>query len=101
MNSELPNSEVRAVTHKQTARGGEFRIGRDAIMTYKNDGPGRIIANHTRVAKRAEGKGLARTLFRHLVDFARSENLKITPACSYVRAQFERSPADADVFATN
>jgi len=91
------SSEPPVIEHKQTVTGGVFRIGRDAIMSYKNDGPGRIIANHTRVAKRAEGKGLARTLFRHLVDFARSENLKITPTCSYVRAQFERSPADADV----
>jgi predicted GNAT family acetyltransferase len=95
------SSESPVIEHKQTVAGGVFRIGRDAIMSYKNDGTDGIIVNHTRVAKHAEGKGLGRALYRAMVDFARSRNLKVTPTCSYVRAQFERSPADADVLATS
>ena len=91
------NKERVAVEHKETANGGEFLLGRDAIMTYRNSGPDGIIVNHTRVAKHAEGKGLARALYRYMVSFARDRRLKVTPACSYVAAMFERFPDDADV----
>ncbi|MGH8033885.1 MAG: GNAT family N-acetyltransferase [Lysobacterales bacterium] len=92
--------EPPVIEHKKTVTGGVFRIGRDAIMSYKNDGADGIIVNHTRVAKHAEGKGLGRALYRSMVDYARSQNLKVTPACSYVKTQFERSPADADVLSS-
>jgi uncharacterized protein len=94
MDTKLP-----AISHLETASGGEFTIGRDAIMTYRNLGEDHIMVNHTRVAKQSEGRGLARMLYRHMVDFARDRNLKVTPTCSYVAAMFERFPEDRDVLA--
>lgn len=87
------------ITHREAPGGGEFTIGRDAIMTYRNLGEGHIMVNHTKVAKLSEGRGLARMLYRHMVDFARDGNLKVTPTCSYVVAMFERFPEDRDVLA--
>lgn len=92
MSTELPG-----VTHLKSASGGEFVIGREAVMTYRNAGKGHIIVNHTRVAKESGGRGLAGHLYRAMVDFAREEKLQVTPACSYVVRQFERHPEDQDV----
>jgi len=85
------------VTHQETGSGGEFTIGREAIMTYRKSGQDTIVVNHTRVTKGNEGKGLARVLYRHMVEFAREHELKVEPACSYVVAMFERFPDDRDV----
>jgi len=90
-------SSTPKVTHQETDTSGEFTIGREAIMTYRKSGPDTIVVNHTRVTKGNEGKGLARILYRQMVEFARENELKVEPTCSYVVAMFERYPADRDV----
>jgi predicted GNAT family acetyltransferase len=85
------------IEHRKSASGGEFLIGREAVLTYRHAGEGHIIVNHTRVAKEAQGKGLAALLYRAMVDFAREENLQVTPTCSYVAHKFMNSPEDRDV----
>lgn len=92
MSNESPN-----VQHEETATHGEFTIGRDAIMTYRKVGDGHIEVNHTRVARQAQGRGLAGTLYRAMVEHARSQGLKVTPTCSYVIKMFERFPEDRDI----
>jgi len=85
------------IAHQETVHGGEFTIGREAIMTYRKSGEDTIVVNHTRVAKQSEGRGLARLLYRYMVEFARERKLKVDPACSYVVAMFQRFPEDRDV----
>jgi predicted GNAT family acetyltransferase len=91
------NPELPKIDHLKSASGGEFVIGRKAVMTYRNAGEGHIIVNHTRVVKKHEGQGLAGHLYRAMVDFAREEKLQVTPTCSYVVRKFETHPEDRDV----
>ena len=91
------NTDSPAIAHRETATGGEFTIGQEAVMTYQQAAADRIIVDHTEVARQSEGKGLAGRLYRHMVSFARERNLKVTPACSYVVAMFKRYPEDGDV----
>ena len=91
------SSEPEKVIHKPSASGGEFLIGRAAVMTYRNAGEGHIIVNHTRVAKEYEGQGLAGKLYRAMVEYARKEKLQVTPTCSYVVHKVNRNPGDRDV----
>src|SRR4030095_104741 len=60
---------------------GEMEIA----VTGKN-----LIAYHTEVLPKAEGKGLAKQLLTAMVDYARSKNLKVIALCPYVFAQFKR-----------
>ena len=92
LSTESPN-----ITHLKSASGGEFVIGREAVMTYRHAGKGHIIVNHTRVAKESEGQGLAGHLYRAMVEFARKEKLLVTSTCKYVTHKFERHPEDQDV----
>jgi len=50
----------------------------------------KLIAYHTEVLPKAEGKGLAKKLLTAMVDHARSHNLKVVALCPYVFAQFKR-----------
>ena len=60
---------------------GEMEIG----ITGKN-----LVAYHTEVLPKAEGKGLAKQLLESMVEYARSNKLKVIALCPYVHAQFKR-----------
>lgn len=46
---------------------------------------------HTEVLPKAEGKGFAKKMLDHMVEYARKNNLKVIPLCPYVLAQFKRN----------
>lgn len=49
---------------------------------------------HTEVDPAFEGKGLAKKLLETMAAYARENNLKVTPLCEYVHAQFKRHPEE-------
>ena len=53
---------------------------------------GKLIAYHTEVLEKEKGRGLAKKLLGHMVDYARNRGLKVAPLCPYVYAQFKRHP---------
>lgn len=56
-------------------------------------------AYHTGVRKELEGQGIAAKLFDKLVEYARENNYKIIPSCSYILVKFRRRPEEfADVW---
>ena len=59
--------------------------------------PERMIIDHTRVFEGFEGKGIARQLVLAAVDFARANNRRITPVCSYAQAVLTRTDEYKDV----
>ena len=82
---------------------GEFFIeengDRIAEMTYAKSGEAEITIDHTQVSPAWKGRGIARKLVVAGVAHARAQKWKIVPGCSYVRAEFENNPEDADVWA--
>lgn len=82
----------------------KFFIGEDeghiqAELTYKDKDEHTIIADHTFVSEELRGEGIAGELFNSLIDFARKENLKIIPTCSYVEKKMKETSAYDDVLA--
>lgn len=56
-------------------------------------------AYHTGVRKELEGQGIAAKLFDKLIEYARKNNYKIIPSCSYISVKFRRHPAEfADIW---
>jgi len=45
---------------------------------------------HTEVEPKAEGRGFAKRMFEGLIDYARKNELKLIPLCSFVQAQLKR-----------
>jgi len=89
------------IEHRESGANGEFFIERDgkrvAELTYSVVG-GDAVAGHTWVDPKHRGGTLAPSLVTALVDWARRENRKIVPVCSYVRSVFGRTAQYTDVW---
>ncbi len=74
---------------------GEEQVGEMQI----NISTDQLTVYHTEVLPKAEGKGLAKELLTTMVDYARTNGLKVTPLCPYVHLQFRRHPENyADIW---
>ena len=59
--------------------------GDTAFLAYERAGDS-VVMTHTIVPRQLEGRGIAGSLARSAVDWARGEGLQIDPQCSYVRS---------------
>ena len=53
---------------------------------------GEIVMTHTFVSPELRGKGIAEKLVRTALDYARSEQRRVVPSCSYVDLFIRRYP---------
>ena len=67
---------------------GDEKLGEMVISISGNI----LTAHHTEVSTKAEGRGLAKKLLSAMVEYARSNDLKVYPRCPFVHAQFKRYP---------
>ncbi len=84
------------------AGNNKFYIGEDenkpiAEITFKPADDHTIIADHTYVSDELRGQGVAGKLFDKLIGYARENNLKIVPECSYVQSKMEKTSDYDDV----
>ncbi|UBH08252.1 GNAT family N-acetyltransferase [Macrococcus armenti] len=64
----------------------------DAEITFQRSGDA-IVIDHTFTDPKLRGQGVAKALVERAVQYARDNNLKVTPLCSYARVVIERDPA--------
>ena len=91
----MSSSPQDAIHHEDDPRHGAFFVEREgrriAELTYRMLGDTAVV-DHTWVEPRLRGGKLAPALVEAVVDWARRENRKISPACSYVRMVMDRHP---------
>lgn len=89
------------IEHTKEENKGSFdAVSKDVkagIMTYSWSGESKIIIEHTEVYTEFEGEGIGRKLVNEAVEFARQENLKIIPECSYAKHVLESDNDFSDV----
>jgi predicted GNAT family acetyltransferase len=90
--------------HQNNAQKGEFFLNdaagqRIAEISYVWRDATTIVADHTWVDDSLRGQGMARQLLDVLVEYAREQQLKIVPVCSYVDVMFKRDQSLLDVAA--
>ena len=98
------------IQHQETEKSGVFEAWMQSTeegactdpmqvgeMTYQRPTQLRMIINHTRVFDGFEGKGIARQMVLAAVDFARANNRKISPVCSYAHAFLTRTDEYKDI----
>ncbi|WP_185984329.1 GNAT family N-acetyltransferase [Aureimonas mangrovi] len=82
--------------HDDRGRAGLFTAGEGedkAELSYSPAGlQDALVFDHTYVPEHMRGQGVAEKLVDFAVDYARSKNMKVVPACSYVRTLFQRHP---------
>ena len=88
------NIKLNTDKNRSEALNGDKVIG---LCDYRKKDDGLIEVYHTEVEKAYGGMGIAADLVDCLVDFARDENLKIYPTCSYVFEKFDKDESYKDV----
>ena len=68
-----------------------------AEITYVNYNEDTIIINHTFVSTELRGQNIGGQLIKRVVDFARNENKKIIPQCSFAIKEFNEKKEYDDV----
>lgn len=80
---------------------GAFFVEEDgerlAEMLYFQSKPGEITIYHTEVSPKLAGKGVGRERVTAGVEFARDNDLKIVPTCSYAKSVIDKTPEFQDV----
>ena len=62
-----------------------------SVLDYQLSG-GRVVFTHTGVPPALQGQGLAARLVEAGLHWARTQGLKVVPACSYVHVYIQRHP---------
>ncbi|HSI68799.1 MAG TPA: GNAT family N-acetyltransferase [Gillisia sp.] len=91
MEIKKSNSETRGIF---TAVENEKRAGE---MTYSINEQKNVVIEHTEVNPDYQGQGVGKKLIDEAANFARQNNLKITPECTYARKVMEKSDKYNDV----
>lgn len=88
MNSPAPGEIT--VLHNPAASRFEARVGTQLAVADYGLADGRMVFTHTYVPTGLRGHGIAEKLVRAGLEFARSEQRRVVPECSYVAAFIER-----------
>jgi predicted GNAT family acetyltransferase len=88
--------EYNVVDNKERSRFEVSLDGDYAFVEYRWD-KGNLAIMHTEVPKAYEGKGIAATMVKHVLEYARKESLKILPYCPYTAAYIKRHPEYNDL----
>lgn len=70
-----------------------------AEITFFKSGDHQITVDHTVVSAKLRGQKIGHALLEKVITFAREENLKIVPVCTFVQKQFEKNAEYKDVLA--
>lgn len=68
-----------------------------AEVTYVHANEDTIIIDHTFVSNELRGQNVGKQLIKKVVDFARQENKKIVPQCSFANKEFIKNKEYKDV----
>jgi hypothetical protein len=80
------------VRHNEPEHRFEVEIdGQLSVAEYELQS-GRMIFTHTYTPPAQRGRGIAEKLVRAGLEYARTGNYKVVPACSYVAVFIERHP---------
>jgi uncharacterized protein len=89
------------IKQKETDGKGQFYIEENgkvlAEMDYSRRGSTHIIIEHTHVDDALHGRGAGKQLLTKAVEWARQENIKIKPLCTFAHAMFQKVKEFQDV----
>jgi predicted GNAT family acetyltransferase len=80
------------VIHDKTNSSFVIKVDDTSSYVSYNLNKGVIEFYTTYTPPQLRGKGLAEKVVRAALDFARENNFKVIPSCSYVRVFIERNP---------
>ena len=70
---------------------------KQAKLTFVFNDNEKITINHTEVNEGNNGKGFGKMLIAKAVEYARENNLKIIPLCSFAKSVIDKKPEFQDI----
>ena len=93
----MPPETQLPVVHNAAAKRFEMNLdGKLAFSKYLLVGE-KMIIEHTEVPEELEGRGIAGTIVRAALDYAREQRLKIMPLCPFTASFIHRHPQFQDL----
>lgn len=83
--------ELEITNNKDTGRFESSIEGQIAFVKYHLDDKQLVIIS-TQVPRELEGRGIAAALTKHVLEYAKQNNLKVHPLCSYTVTYIARHP---------
>ncbi len=96
MSNQVSKSEL-DIIHNQAAKRFETTIdGQTGYISYqhRND---TLVYDHTIVPQQLGGKGVGSALVVHALDYAREQDKKVIPQCSFVASYISKHPEYQDL----
>jgi uncharacterized protein len=91
------------IKHSQGDQRGSFYYEVDgkklAEMVYMMAGEKKMIIDHTEVNESLKGQGIGKKLQAELVDYVRTNEIKVIPRCPFAKANFQKTKEWQDVLA--
>ena len=92
------NEEVQLkISNKSGVFYIEINGNEEAMMTFFFFFSNKMTIDHTEVNTGNEGKGFGKKLLFKAIEYARKNNLKIIPVCSFVKSVIEKTPEFKDI----
>lgn len=89
-----PNLEI---VHNQAAKRFETSIdGQTGYISYQ-EGADKLVYDHTIVPQQLGGRGVGSALVKHALNYAREQNKKVVPQCSFVASYISKHPEYQDL----
>ena len=89
-----PNLDI---THNESAKRFETTIdGHTGYISYQNN-DGKLVYDHTIVPEQLGGRGVGSALVKHALHYAREQNKKVVPQCSFVASYISKHPEYQDL----
>lgn len=80
------------IVHNEAAKRFETLIdGQTGYISYK-EREDKLVYDHTIVPLQLGGHGVGSALVKHALDYARENNKKVIPQCSFVSSYIDKNP---------
>ena len=85
------------ITHNESAQRFETIIdGQTGYISYQQRN-NTLVYDHTIVPQSLGGRGVGTALVKHALDYAREQNKKVVPQCSFVSTYIKKHPDYKDL----
>lgn len=96
MNDNIDKKHL-GIVHDEQAKRFETSInGHTGYISYQ-ERDGKLVYDHTIVPQELGGRGVGSGLVKHALDYAREQDKKVVPQCSFVASYISKHPEYQDL----
>lgn len=96
MNNNIDKKHLDIVHDEQAKRFETSINGHTGYISYQ-ERDGKLVYDHTIVPQELGGRGVGSGLVKHALDYAREQDKKVVPQCSFVASYISKHPEYQDL----